>query len=97
MTIFGFVFGLNLVILSGSIDILFAGWEIVGIASFLLIAFNRHRIQPVPNALRAYTIYRFCDMGLLLGAWMSHLLFHESQRFSQLADLFNNSAMPPCG
>ena len=97
MTIFGFVFGLNLVILSGSIDILFAGWEIVGIASFLLIAFYRHRVQPVRNALRAYTIYRFCDIGLLLGAWMSHLLFHESQRFSQLADLFNNPAMPPAG
>jgi len=97
LTIFGFVFGLNLVILSGSIDMLFAGWEIVGIASFLLIAFYRHRVQPVRNALRAYTIYRFCDIGLLLGAWMSHLLFHESQRFSQLADLFNNPAMPPAG
>ncbi len=97
LTIFGFVFGLNIVILSGSIDILFAGWEIVGIASFLLIAFYRHRVQPVRNALRAYTVYRFCDIGLLLGAWMSHLLFHESQHFSQLADLFNNPAMPPAG
>lgn len=38
-TIFGFVFGLNLIVLSGSIDMLFAGWEIVGISSFLLIAF----------------------------------------------------------
>lgn len=56
LTIFGFVFGLNLVILSGSIDMLFAGWEIVGIASFLLIAFYRHRVQPVRNALRAYTL-----------------------------------------
>jgi len=97
LTIFGFVFGLNMVILSGSIDMLFAGWEIVGIASFLLIAFYRHRVQPVRNALRAYTIYRFCDIGLLLGAWMSHMLFHESQHFSQLADLFNNPAMPPAG
>lgn len=97
LTIFSFVFGLNLVILSGSIDMLFAGWEIVGIASFLLIAFYRHRVQPVRNALRAYTIYRFCDIGLLLGTWMSHLLFHESQHFSQLANLFDNEAMPPAG
>ncbi len=95
LTIFSFVFGLNLVILSGSIDILFAGWEIVGISSFLLIAFYRHRMQPIRNSLRAYTIYRFCDIGLLLGSWMSHLLFHESQHFSQLANLFNNPAMPP--
>ena len=97
LTIFGFVFGLNLVILSGSIDMLFAGWEIVGIASFLLIAFYRHRVQPVRNALRAYTVYRFCDIGLLLGTWMSHLLFHESQHFSQLATLFENPEMPPAG
>ncbi|PKM09998.1 MAG: NADH-quinone oxidoreductase subunit E [Gammaproteobacteria bacterium HGW-Gammaproteobacteria-3] len=97
MTIFAFVFGLNLVILSGSIDMLFAGWEVVGMSSFLLIAFYRHRVQPVRNALRAYAIYRFCDIGLLLGAWMSHMLFHESQHFSQLSTLFDNPAMPPAG
>lgn len=97
LTIFGFIFGLNLVILSGSIDMLFAGWEIVGISSFLLIAFYRHRPQPVRNALRAYSIYRFCDVGLLLGAWMSHLLFHDSQHFSELTHLFENNAMPPAG
>ncbi len=97
LTIFSFVFGLNLVILSGSIDILFAGWEIVGISSFLLIAFYRHRIQPVRNALRAFIIYRICDIGLLLGSWMSHLLFHESQHFSQMATLFEHTAFPPAG
>ncbi|GAB4265701.1 MAG: hypothetical protein Kow0065_16510 [Methylomicrobium sp.] len=97
MTIFGFAFGLNTIILSGTIDLLFAGWEIVGISSFVLIAFYRHRAQPIRNALRAYSIYRLCDIGLLLGAWMSHLLFHESQHFSQLATLFDNDFMPPAG
>ena len=94
-TIFGFIFGLNLIVLSGSIDMLFAGWEVVGISSFLLIAFYRHRPQPVRNALRAYTIYRFCDVGLLLGAWMSHLLFHESSHFSELSKLFTVDSLPP--
>lgn len=28
---------------------------------------------------------------------MSHMLFHESQHFSQLGNLFNNAAMPPAG
>ena len=95
MTIFSFAFGLNMVVLSGSIDMLFAGWEIVGISSFLLIAFYRHRVQPVRNALRAYTVYRFCDICLLLGAWMSHLLFHESDHFSNLSVLFEHTAPPP--
>ncbi len=97
LTIFSFVFGLNIVVLSGSIDVLFAGWEIVGMSSFLLIAFYRHRVQPVRNSLRAYTVYRFCDIGLLLGSWMSHLLFHESQHFSQLANLFEHTSFPPAG
>jgi NADH:ubiquinone oxidoreductase subunit 5 (subunit L)/multisubunit Na+/H+ antiporter MnhA subunit len=92
-TIFAFVFGLNLIVLSGDIDLLFAGWEIVGISSFLLIAFYRHRPQPVRNALRAYTIYRFCDVGLLLGAWLSHLLFHDSSHFSAMHGLFDNPAI----
>jgi NADH:ubiquinone oxidoreductase subunit 5 (subunit L)/multisubunit Na+/H+ antiporter MnhA subunit len=95
LTIFGFAFGLNMVVMSGSIDMLFAGWEIIGISSFLLIAFYRHRVQPVRNALRAYTVYRFCDIGLLLGAWMSHLLFHESDHFSHLAVLFEDNALSP--
>lgn len=95
LTIFGFIFGLNLVILSGSIDILFAGWEVVGICSFLLIAFYRHRPQPVRNALRAYTIYRLCDVGLLLGAQLSHALFHESAHFSELATLFADPTVSP--
>ena len=95
--IFGFVFGLNLIVLAGSIDMLFAGWEIVGISSFLLIAFYRQRPQPVRNALRAYTIYRFCDVGLLVGTWMSHLLFHESQHFSQLLQMFDQHAIAPAG
>lgn len=96
-TIFGFAFGLNLIVLAGSIDILFAGWEVVGISSFLLIAFYRHRWQPVRNALRAYTIYRFCDVGLLMGALLSHLLFHDSQHFSQLGSLFDHPAVDPAG
>ncbi len=95
ITIFGFAFGLNIIVMSGSIDMLFAGWEIVGISSFLLIAFYRHRVQPVRNALRAYTVYRFCDIGLLLGALLNHQLFHESDHFSNLSVLFEHSAPQP--
>jgi NADH-quinone oxidoreductase subunit L len=97
LTIFGFVFGLNMVILSGLLDMFFAGWEIVGIASFLLIAFYRHRVQPIRNALRAYRVYRFCDIGLLLGACLSDLLWHGSNHFSQLPNLFAHGATPPGG
>jgi NADH:ubiquinone oxidoreductase subunit 5 (subunit L)/multisubunit Na+/H+ antiporter MnhA subunit len=85
LTIFGFVSGLHLVILSGSLDVFYAGWEIVGIASFLLIAFYRHRLQPIRNALRAYSIYRLCDLGLLSAALLIDLLFQQQHRFSEFS------------
>ena len=91
LTIFGFVFGLNTLILSGGLDVFFAGWEIVGIASFLLIAFYRHRQQPIRNALRAYSIYRLCDIGLLLAALLVDLLFQENRHFSHFTDAINTN------
>jgi len=94
LTIFGFVFGLNTLILSGGLDVFFAGWEIVGIASFLLIAFYRHRQQPIRNALRAYSIYRLCDIGLLLAALLVDLLFQENRHFSLFTEALNNNTPP---
>lgn len=96
LTIFAFVFGLNTLILSGGLDVFFAGWEIVGIASFLLIAFYRHRQQPIRNALRAYSIYRLCDIGLLLAALLVDLLFQENRHFSHFTEALN-TPHPPGG
>lgn len=84
LTIFAFVFGLITVILSGDLDMLFAGWEIVGVSSFLLIAFYKQRSQPIRNALRAYSIYRLCDIGLLLAALLIDLLLRENNRFEHI-------------
>lgn len=89
-TIFLFIWGMNLLILSGTLDLLFAGWEAVGISSFLLIGFYRDRVQPVRNAMRTFAVYRFCDIGLLLGAWLSHLIWHKSQHFADLATAFGS-------
>jgi len=82
--IFLFMCGIKLVALAGTIDMLFAGWEIVGVSSFLLIGFYRTRLQPGRNALRTYTIYRFCDIGLFMSAWLTHKLGSEL-RFFELA------------
>lgn len=96
VTIFGFIFGVQLVIFSGMLDLLFAGWEIVGISSFLLIAFYRHRYQPIRNALRAYSIYRLCDFGLLLAALLIDLLLKGHNHFSELAAAMGDGS-PPAG
>ncbi len=80
-TILFFIFGMYLISLAGTVDLFFAGWEIVGLSSFLLIAFYRSHSRSVQNAWRIYNIYRVCDVGLLLGAVVGHVLWHEASRF----------------
>ncbi|HLK99574.1 MAG TPA: proton-conducting transporter membrane subunit [Myxococcaceae bacterium] len=67
-----FATGMLLLVEAGSADLLFVGWELVGITSALLIAFFQERTTPVRSGLRAFTIYRLCDMGLLVGAVLLH-------------------------
>jgi len=64
--------GMNLMVLADSIDVLFAGWEFVGISSALLIGFFFERRNAIDAALRAYTTYRICDVGLLAAAVVIH-------------------------
>jgi NAD(P)H-quinone oxidoreductase subunit 5 len=67
-----FAFGSLLAFASGSFDLLAAGWEIVGITSVLLIGFFQLRAAPVENGLRVFSIYRACDIGLLVGVFAMH-------------------------
>jgi NADH-quinone oxidoreductase subunit L len=79
-----FYTGYNIVVFAGNFETLFIGWEILGIASFLLIAFYRNRYLPVKNAVKVFSIYRIADVGLLLAMWMSHDLWHENITFAKL-------------
>lgn len=67
-----FGFGSMLVFSAGSLDLLIAGWELVGLTSVLLIAFFQERKEPVQNAMRVFGIYRITDIGLLLGVFVLH-------------------------
>lgn len=81
-----FYLGYNIVIFSGNLETLFIGWEILGISSFLLIAFYRDRYLPVKNAVKVFSIYRIADVGLILAMWMSHHLWHENITFLKLSN-----------
>ncbi|MFN8116726.1 MAG: proton-conducting transporter membrane subunit [Bacteroidia bacterium] len=83
-TIMFFYIGYNITVLSGNLETLFIGWEILGISSFLLIAFYRDRYLPVKNAFKVFSIYRLGDVGLILAMWACHHLFHENITFFQL-------------
>ena len=85
-TILFFYTGLNFIIFSGNFETLFIGWEILGISSFLLIAFYRDRFLPVKNAVKVFSIYRIGDVGLILAMWASHHLWHENISFLKLSN-----------
>jgi len=67
-----FVTGMLLVVLAGSIEVLFAGWEILGLSSALLVAFFHERAAPVRNALRVFAVYRVSDAAMLTAAVLAH-------------------------
>lgn len=80
-TILFFYLGYNLIVLAGNFETLMAGWEVLGISSFLLIAFYRERFLPVKNALKVFNIYRIGDLGLILAAWLTHNLMDSNITF----------------
>jgi NADH-quinone oxidoreductase subunit L len=75
--------GILLFFAAGSFDLMIGGWEVVGITSILLIAFFQHRDDPIHSALRVFATYRTCDVGLLVGVVLMHILVGTSE-FTQI-------------
>ena len=79
--------GMNLMVLAGSIDVLFAGWEFLGISSTLLIGFFHERRNAVDAALRAFVTYRVCDVGLFAAS----VVIHHATGSGDFARLFTGT------
>jgi NADH:ubiquinone oxidoreductase subunit 5 (subunit L)/multisubunit Na+/H+ antiporter MnhA subunit len=84
-----------LLTLAGNLDLMFAGWEMVGLASFLLIAFYRERHSAVRNALKTYSVYRVADMGMLLAACLAETGSHRELGLLLLLAAIGKSAQFP--
>ncbi len=80
--------GMLVVVMSNGMDQLFFGWELVGIASALLVGFFHERNAPVRAGLHVITIYRLCDVGLLLGTALLHHYAHTAN----VASLISHTA-----
>lgn len=76
-----FAAALVVVSLSGSVDVLYLGWELVGVTSVMLISFFRQSVRSNANSLRALVSYRLGDLGLLGAAVFIHHAFPDA-RFS---------------
>lgn len=86
-TLLLFFIGLSLIILAGNFEVLFLGWEFIGISSVLLIAFYRDRYLPARNALKVFSVYRIADAFLLAAIWYAHHLFEKSVKFADFSGI----------
>ncbi len=67
-----FLAGMVVSTLAGTIEVLFFGWELVGLSSALLVGFFHERPGPVSNGLRVWSIYRLADAAFLIAALTLH-------------------------
>lgn len=83
-----FVTGITAVTLAGSIEVLFAGWELLGLSSALLVGFFHERRAAVQNAFRVLVVYRVSDAAMLTAA----VLLHHWATSGSLELLFSGDA-----
>jgi NAD(P)H-quinone oxidoreductase subunit 5 len=77
-----FLLGMTITSLAGTVETMFAGWELVGLSSALLVAFFHERPAPCRNGLRVWAVYRISDAALLIASiGLHHLKGHGE--FSQ--------------
>lgn len=69
-----FLVGISVSAIAGTIETLYAGWELVGLSSALLVGYFQERPAPVRNGLRVWSVYRVADAAFLAGAVLFHHL-----------------------
>jgi len=69
-----FLFGMVVASVADTIETLFLGWELVGLASALLVAYFHERTSPVMNGQWVWSVYRVADAAFLLAALLLHNL-----------------------
>ncbi|MBM4355032.1 MAG: NADH-quinone oxidoreductase subunit L [Deltaproteobacteria bacterium] len=89
-----FVFFMLLLVLGANLVVMFAGWEGVGLSSYLLIGFWYEDMEKAVAGKKAFVVNRIGDFGFLLGMLMLLMYNHGSVDFFAL-ERFANSGMPP--
>jgi NADH-quinone oxidoreductase subunit L len=65
-----FVFAMLLLVMGDSFGLMFFGWEGVGLASYLLIAFWYTDPEKAAAGMKAFVVNRFGDFGFLAGLFL---------------------------
>ena len=64
-----FMFSMLLLVLAANFLLLFAGWELVGLSSYVLIGFWYRRRNAALAAKKAFLVNRVGDVGFSVGIW----------------------------
>jgi len=70
-----FVFSMTTLVLAGNFLLLYLGWELVGLSSYLLIGFHYERPAAAAAAKKAFLVNRIGDFGFALGILLIYLTF----------------------
>jgi len=70
-----FAFSMLLLVLAGNFLIMFVGWELVGLCSYLLIGFWFEREAPADAGKKAFLVTRIGDFGFALGVMLIFATF----------------------
>jgi len=62
-----FLFSMNVLVVAPNLLQLFLGWELVGLASYLLIGFHFAKPSAARAAVKAFWMTKLADMGFLFG------------------------------
>lgn len=73
-----FAAGMHVLVFAANLELLFVGWEVVGMTSVLLVGFFHERLLPMKAATRVLVTYRICDIGLLMAGVALHRWLHTS-------------------
>jgi NADH-quinone oxidoreductase subunit L len=71
-----FVFSMCTLVLAGNFLLLYVGWELVGLSSYLLIGFYYQRPSAAAAAKKAFIVNRIGDFGFGLGILLIYLTFN---------------------
>ena len=87
-----FTFGALVLFLSASLDLLFGGWELVGLSSVLLVGFFQYRRDPLRNAVRVFAAYRLADLQIVIATVLAHHWFGDAKWSDMLSGTGSEAA-----
>src|SRR3984893_1685655 len=72
-----FVFSMLLLVLASNFLVMYAGWELVGLCSYLLISFYFIRPSAAAAGKKAFLVTRIGDLGMFIGLFAISHVFHS--------------------